>query len=51
MELLWGIPILDYSLWRISRFSVLGEIPLEDFIEQIKNKSPHAILQGEMAED
>lgn len=50
MELLWSIPILDYSLWRTSRLAVLNEIPVEDLIEQIKNKSPHAIPQGEMAE-
>lgn len=50
MESLWSIPILDYSLWRTSRLAVLNEIPVEDLIEQIKNKSPHAIPQGEMAE-
>lgn len=51
MELLWRIPFLDYSLWRISKLSILNEIPVEDFIKQIKNKSPHAIPQGEMAEN
>lgn len=53
MELLWSIPILDYSLWRISRLSVLNEIA-EDLIEQIKYKSPHAVHQefrGEIAEN
>lgn len=32
------------------QIAVLNEIPVEDLIEQIKNKSPHAIPQGEMAE-
>lgn len=44
MELLWGIPILDYS-WIISRLAVLNEIPVENLIEQIKNKSPCAVHQ------
>lgn len=54
MELLCGIPILDYSLRTISRLSVLNEIPVEDLVEQIKNKSPHAVHQefkGEIAEN
>lgn len=54
MEFLRGIPILDYSLWRISRLSVLNEILVEDLIEQIKSKSSHAVHQefkGEIAEN
>lgn len=45
VELLWDIPVLDYSLCRISRLSLLNEIPVEDLIEQIKNTSPHAVAR------
>lgn len=45
VELLRDIPVLDYSLCRISRLSLLNEIPVEGLIEQIKNTSPHAVPQ------